>query len=276
MPRKSKISDAECLAAYAEHGTLTGAAAALGINRTSLHERLVKLGASKPVNLFSPEEEAELAADYQAYADAGRLDALAERMGRTKHFLCRKARDLGLTQRSRSKSYLRKWERIDRHTARALFDAFIKSRKAFGPWCRERGYCRNGVSSLFHFHFPAEHEAAMESQRAKNWRYAAGTRFEYRVRDHFEKLGAFTMRSPASKSPVDLIAVYRGSALFIQCKIGAWHAVGEWNAFLDLAERHGATPIYATREGARTLRVYEMTQRKDGSRRPLELPEWRP
>jgi Holliday junction resolvase len=49
--------------------------------------------------------------------------------------------------------------------------------------------------------------------------YEKGRNFEYRVREHFRKLGFFVARSAGSKTPVDLLAVSSiGSPLFIQCK----------------------------------------------------------
>lgn len=68
----------------------------------------VAMGARQvsPVNIFQPEDEARLYREYQKYADAGHLNDLARQMGRTKHFLCRRAGMLGLTDPTRKKPYL--------------------------------------------------------------------------------------------------------------------------------------------------------------------------
>lgn len=48
--------------------------------------------------------------------------------------------------------------------------------------------------------------------------YIRGRHFEWRVRDHLIKQGYFVSRSPASRSPVDLIAIKKGEGLLVQCK----------------------------------------------------------
>lgn len=74
---------------------------ALGMCAQSVHERLVRLGAVKKANLFSEEDRERLIRDYDIYVSRGDLQCLADEMGRTKHFICRKARSIGLTNARR-------------------------------------------------------------------------------------------------------------------------------------------------------------------------------
>ena len=102
----TKATDAQILTAYAETDSVWKAAKKLGMCGQSVHERLVKLGAAKPMNVFTEEDKDRLRAEYQAAADAGKLTDLAADLGRTKHFICRQARSLGLTKQDRQRRYL--------------------------------------------------------------------------------------------------------------------------------------------------------------------------
>lgn len=106
MPARRKATDEELLAAYADTGSVRAAGERFGMLGSSAHERLVKLGAVKPVNAFTEEDAGRLRAEYEAAAAAGKLSDLAASMGRTKQFICRKAKELGLTNARRAKPYL--------------------------------------------------------------------------------------------------------------------------------------------------------------------------
>jgi Holliday junction resolvase len=69
-----------------------------------------------------------------------------------------------------------------------------------------------------------------------NKQYQAGRRFEYRVRDHFRKLGFFVMRAPASKSPVDMIVIGHHVVLLVQCKVSGVISSDAWNELWVLAD----------------------------------------
>ena len=51
------------------------------------------------------------------------------------------------------------------------------------------------------------------------------------------------MRSPASRSPLDLIAFKIGIVLFIQCKRSGALPPSEWNALYDLAQSVGVKAV---------------------------------
>lgn len=72
----------------------------------SAHERLSRMGIVRPINLFTVADDDILRAEYNRHADLGTLQALASRLGRTKSFIVRRARMLGLTIPNRRKPYL--------------------------------------------------------------------------------------------------------------------------------------------------------------------------
>ena len=106
MPTNQKATDQQIADTYAAEGSVWKAADVLGMCGQSVHERLVKLGLQTPMNVFSDAEKAILKEQYQDAANAGRLDDLAKAMSRTKPFICRQARALGLTDQGRLRKYL--------------------------------------------------------------------------------------------------------------------------------------------------------------------------
>jgi len=104
-------------------GSVDKAAARFGMHGSSVHERLKRLGLTRPVNLFTEADKAVLFAEYEEHASSGHLADLASKLGRTRQFICRQAKKLGLTDRARSKSYLapnisanmRAWHKANPH-----------------------------------------------------------------------------------------------------------------------------------------------------------------
>lgn len=97
MAYQKKASDNDVLESYRRNGSVWRAAKELGMCGQSVHERLEKLGAVQRMRIFTQEEEQVLAEKYIRHRNAGTLQDLADHMGRTKQFICRKARALGLT-----------------------------------------------------------------------------------------------------------------------------------------------------------------------------------
>jgi hypothetical protein len=101
----SKATDAEITRVYTLTGSCKKVAEILGMCAQSVHERLVRMGINKTVNQFSDLDRARLMADYTRHADSGTLSALAKEMGRTKEFICRQAKAMGLTSQCRPRPY---------------------------------------------------------------------------------------------------------------------------------------------------------------------------
>lgn len=272
MPARKKVSDDALVSAYAALGTLDAVSDHVGLNRTSVHERLTKLGVMRPMNVFSDAERDRLRREYLIYRDAGKLGQLAASMGRTKPFLARQARDLGLTDKTAPRTYLRVWKGMTLDTAEVIWEDFKASSYGLGQYCKSRGFDDLGFARTMKEHFGDEWDHVIELKQPKQGLYRLGRAFEYRVRDALRTAGYFVLRSPASKSPVDLVAIRTGEVLFIQCKRGGSIGVTEWNSVFDLAVSVGAIPILAETSGGRNaMRLWRMTDRKDGTKRPQPM-----
>lgn len=92
-------TNAQLIEAYEKTSSVHKAGKLLGVHGTSLHRRLQNCGYDTQLGgkRFTDEDEARLSRDYEKYVSSLRLDDLAEEMGRTKNFICRKAKSLGLT-----------------------------------------------------------------------------------------------------------------------------------------------------------------------------------
>ncbi|MEM3412009.1 MAG: restriction endonuclease [archaeon] len=78
--------------------------------------------------------------------------------------------------------------------------------------------------------------------------YRKGYKFEYRLKTYFEKNGFLVLRSPASKSPLDLVVISKNKDLFfIQCKKSSKDKIYVYNLkeLLELAKRYKAKPLLA-------------------------------
>ncbi len=104
MPAHKKATDRQLIDSYAKTASVHKTGAEFGMGGGSVHERLVKLGVAKPMNHFKHDQV--LIEFYEQYADIGKLDDLANSLGRTKQFIARRARALGLTDPQRKKPYL--------------------------------------------------------------------------------------------------------------------------------------------------------------------------
>lgn len=268
-----KATDEQVIAAYRETGSCWKAAEKLGMGGQTVHERLVRLGAMRPMRRFLDDETIRLLRDYRTFRDAGLLSKLAAEMGRTVPFLCRKARDLGLTNPKAAKRYASTWKYMPEDVARGLMDRFKRSSFGLMQFCKRMGYADEGFSETMRRYFLDEWESVIEAKQPAQTMYRLGRSFEYRVRDYLRARGFFVLRSPASKSPIDLVAIRPGEVLLIQCKRGGGLAPGEWNELYDLASSCGATPVLAGTPTGRGLVCYRLTGRKDGartSRQPYE------
>ena len=106
MAYKKKASDEEIISAYQETGSLWAAAKMLGMCGQSVHERMHKMGHPPTgMNPWSEDDLRYLKANYETYAcQAGGLDELSQKLKRKKTNVCKKARDLGLTNIKRHKT----------------------------------------------------------------------------------------------------------------------------------------------------------------------------
>ncbi|MCK4513000.1 hypothetical protein KAW64_14740 [bacterium] len=269
MPYPQKATDAEIREAYGQTKSVAKAGGLLGMNGSSVHERLVKMGVQLQDHRFTAAEILLLKTSYVAYRDAGKLADLAKRMGRDKTTICGKARTLGLTSPKHARRYYAIWKYMDEETARVIFEDFRNTRGTMGDYCRRKGLGELGFSRTMQRHFPDEWDVVIEAKAPRQTMYRIGRAFEYRTRDDLKKRGYFVMRSPRSGSPIDLVAIKPEVVLFIQCKRSGQIGVKEWNEVYDLAASVEAVPVLTDRpDSGRGVRYWRMTGRKDGSKRP--------
>lgn len=280
------VSDQILRDAYAEYRNIRRVAELVGLHPSSVHERLQKLGIKTPpshVRFFTEGDRERLRKDYRVYADHGRLGELAEEMGRTRQLLAREARKLGLITephgRGHRKLWKSLWKYIDGRQAQIIWDDFCASRMGMGAYCRKHGYDDLGFSKKMKEFFGDEWEHVLKTKVPKQSLYRRGRQLEYRVRDSMEKLGFFVLRSPASKSPVDLVAIKRGLLLLIQCKRAGSLPPQEWNALFELAQSIGGLPLMAAMHPSGRGSIYMLLtalKLQDGSKRPQPWVAWTP
>lgn len=272
MPRKKLVSD-ECLVeSYSRLGNVWKVAEEVGVPGQTVHRRLQKLGASKSMRVFTQQEEEILTNEYLQYRSSGRLDELATRLGRTKQFLCRQARRLGLTSSEGPRVYGRVWKGLNEGTARAWWEKFKTSHLTVGRWCEEQGVDDLGFSRSMQEHFPDEWEHVLEAKNTADTPYRTGRKVEYAVRfDLISRGYPIVMRAAQSKGPADLIAIKTGTIMLIQCKKALAMPTGEWNVLLSLAMSIAAVPVMAGQPDGKRIVYYKLTGRKTGgkSRQPM-------
>ena len=272
-----KATDAQLVEAYERLHNVWKVADEFGMCGQSVHERLARLGKINPINVFTPEEVKRLEREYIIYRDAGKLDELAESMGRTKHFICRQAGKLGLTDRSHKALYSRVWEPMPDDVLHVIMEKYQHAQGTLDEFCKRHGYGAVGFERECKKRFPGEWEAIVELKKSRQPMYRRGRDFEYTTKRNLEKHDYIVLRSPASKTPADLVAVKSGTPYFIQCKLHGAMGVTEWNEFIDYAEKAGATPILAQRaETGRGVVYHLITGRKDGTKRPQPMERWEP
>jgi hypothetical protein len=277
MEQKKKASDQELISTYSELNNVWKVAERFGMRGQTVHARLKRLGIKTRGRgeLFTKADDSFLIERYVLYRDAGKLAELAKQMNRTKHFICRQARRLKLTDKNSPAPYIAKWKYMPKDVAEVIFEDFKKSRKTMNDYCRKKGYGKNGFVDLMKRLYPAEYDCLTELNRPKQTMYRYGRAFEYRARDDLRKKGYFVMRAPASRSPVDLIAFKIGCVLFIQCKRSGALPPVEWNELFDLATSVGTVPILsfmpAELHGIKYRRLLERKIGNNKQRQPMEV-----
>jgi Holliday junction resolvase len=270
--RKRSVTDDQVKAAYAKHQSIWKAGEALGIGGQTVHERLVRLGVKLNFPKWTAVEDAILKEKYTAHKLNGKLADLAASMGRTKPFICRQARRLGLTDPKHPRAYQKVWDGMPEEKAREIMDDFESSGLTLRAFTEARGYGEVGMWKTLSSLFPDRWNATIEENFPSGTRYKAGRAFEHDVKNHLRRLGYWVFISAGSKSPFDVVAIKEGACLLIQCKVGGPIGVQEWNRLFLLAESIGAIPISATRYNGRSMDINRILGPKDRSRRiqPME------
>jgi hypothetical protein len=102
-----KVSNEILIESYSRLNNVWEVGKEVGLCGQSVHERLTKLGVQKKMNKFTDKDFEYLKENYTKYLLNGEIKKLANEMGRTTQFLCRKADKLGLTDLYRKKSEIK-------------------------------------------------------------------------------------------------------------------------------------------------------------------------
>lgn len=272
---RKKVTDETLLTEYERLHSVWKVGESVGMSGQHVHERLKKYGVVKPINVFTDEDAEYLRARYVVYRDAGMLQTLADEMGRTKQFICRQAGKLGLTDVHSGKGKKFEWDKVPKCVAAPIWEDFKKSRDGVTAYCKRKHYNIQSFVDCMSRNFPDEYQTVVDSKKAKGKAYQRGRDFEYRVKRDMESRGYMVLRSPASKSKVDLYCIKLGELVFIQCKLHGQIGVSEWNEFLELCTSVGALPILAETKD-RAILYSEVVAPKDGSNKPQPKRVWEP
>lgn len=277
MPYRKKATDEQVIEAYERLGSIWKAGKELGMCGQAVHERLRNLGVDVSQNVFTSEDERYLADRYVTYRDAGMLQVLADEMGRTKQFICRKAGTMGLTDKHGQKRYFSRWKDMPECVMKPIWEQFKRSRKNVSEFCASRHYNVQSFHDAMTHWFPEEYDDVVGSKKPKRTQYARGRDLEYSVRDDMRRHGYLALRAPASKSPADVYCVKTGELVFIQCKLHGALYKDEWNKFFLFCDSVNATPIMARRpDVGRGIEYFKLLDFKDHSRRRSPMEPWEP
>ena len=95
--------------------------------------------------------------------------------------------------------------------------------------------------------------------------YQRGYALEYRTKQALTKSGWLSMRSPASKTPVDILATKNGLSIIVQCKkTGVAEAmyIKDLEPFLEISRKYKAIPLLVYSFSGSPLYVKEVTEGK--------------
>lgn len=104
--KRQSVSDADLVRAYERTGNVWKAGETLGLSGQTVQERLARLGVPRKNKPLATSDLDAIRSLYETGFSRGdgKLDALAERLGRTKALICRKAGEMGLTNGARPMS----------------------------------------------------------------------------------------------------------------------------------------------------------------------------
>lgn len=105
MAYQQKATNEELIKSYSITGSVWKTAKEFNMCGQAVHERLTKLGIIHKMNVFTDEDYKRLKEFYNTHTlerGSGELEQIAKELGRTKQFISRKAKELGLSSQNRS------------------------------------------------------------------------------------------------------------------------------------------------------------------------------
>lgn len=115
-----KVDNNTLIEEYHKLGNVWKVGREVGLSGQQVYARLKKLGVVKRMNLWTNEDDNILKEKYISYKLANNLDVLASELGRTKPFICRKAKALGLTDKNNKTMSENARKKISENTKRYI------------------------------------------------------------------------------------------------------------------------------------------------------------
>ena len=161
---------------------------------------------------------------------------------------CKRSRRNEKLRRGKLPKTFEKWTDEER---RALWEEYRGGRRNMVDFATAKGYGDNLLRCLFRACFPDGWADEVERRKGKASAYKRGRNFEHRVMDYLKGRGFWTLRSPMSAGPADLVAIRKGENWLVQCKVSRQYFTKRQRAeLLSLAESIGSRAVLAFRDPA--------------------------
>jgi Holliday junction resolvase len=142
------------------------------------------------------------------------------------------------------------WEPLDGYEAMAVVADLSATPEGISAYAKRTGRNRNAVAEAVKADAPELYERIMSEFGGDevNAGRKRGASFESAVKGALARRGYYVLKTYASKSAVDLLAVGVGKPnLMVQCKRDGKLLFGEWNKLWEQAQEFGCWPVLVRR-----------------------------
>ena len=167
---KKKATDEQLIESYSRTQSVWDTAKEFDMCGQSVHERLTKLGLINKMNVFSDEDYKKLKEFYATHElkrGSGELEMIAKKLGRTKQFISRKAKELGLSICTRP---------LSENNVKAMQERSRKMLKNKGNKMWKQGKRKIGKREIYfrsrwEYNYALYLEYLKKSKKIKEWEY---------------------------------------------------------------------------------------------------------
>lgn len=169
---------------------------------------------------------------------------------------------------------------LSEYDAMAAVADLAERPQSFQSYAKAKGFNRRAVGDAVRERAPELHERLVaEFGGTARDNKSSGTSFESAVRGMLKRRGYYVLRTYASKTAVDMLAVgIEKPNLMVQCKKDGKLYFSEWNLLYETATVHGCWPVLVRRgaegKGFECYRLLaakaQKGQRNDGMLLPFD------
>ena len=156
------------VAKYQELGNVWKVGEYFGITGQLVYSHLKEIGVVTPMNKFSKDDERVLLEKYEEYKKQGRLQELADELGRTKQFICRKAGELGLTSRVKSYDFSEEKRQELSNSAKRRIKKYGHPRGALGMVHSDEAKRKMSIASKRNWEIYREERCSEEKRKRRS------------------------------------------------------------------------------------------------------------